>query len=280
MRCTGSERSSPRDMSRPVESSEPASSICDPSKLPTQSRLIFSQGSGSGRTRSGSQDGPTIGPYGPGRARVNLSVTPEAHEVQAMRATSGPPGSPSFASADLQSSLENKLRANLAGTGSTLYRLTWKHWDMPSGRRICALRASVRRTFGSGCFGWLSPTATDAKSSARHGYMLTGNAGTTFLDAARLSGWATPTARDHKSGSVSDATMRRNSRPLSEQARRLADSGPTPSGSAVQTESRGQLNPDLPRWLMGLPVEWANCADMATPSSHRSQLNLFGQSWT
>lgn len=38
---------------------------------------------------------------------------------------------------------------------------------------------------------WPTATTTDAKSSARHGYMIEGNAGTTLLDAAR--GWPTPT---------------------------------------------------------------------------------------
>lgn len=39
---------------------------------------------------------------------------------------------------------------------------------------------------------WPTPTTTDAKSSARHGYMITGQQGTTLLDAVRL--WPTPNA--------------------------------------------------------------------------------------
>lgn len=41
--------------------------------------------------------------------------------------------------------------------GSPEYALTWSTWDMPSGPPICRLRASARRTSGSGCSGW--PTA-------------------------------------------------------------------------------------------------------------------------
>jgi DNA (cytosine-5)-methyltransferase 1 len=41
---------------------------------------------------------------------------------------------------------------------------------------------------------WPTPTTTDAKSSARHGYMITGQQGTTLLDAIRL--WPTPVAED------------------------------------------------------------------------------------
>ena len=43
-------------------------------------------------------------------------------------------------------------------------------------------------------------------------------------------------------------------------------SGETPSGSHAGTEKRGQLNPALSRWLMGLPVIWDLCALRVTPT--------------
>jgi len=44
--------------------------------------------------------------------------------------------------------------------------------------------------------GWPTTTTTDAKSSARHGYVNKGNPGTTLLDAARMAGWPTPRSSD------------------------------------------------------------------------------------
>ncbi len=50
---------------------------------------------------------------------------------------------------------------------------------------------------------------------------------------------ATPTARDWRSGKASQATMERNSRPLSEQI-------------------GGSLNPDWVEWLMNWPITWSS----------------------
>ena len=43
---------------------------------------------------------------------------------------------------------------------------------------------------------WPTPVVEDARSSARHGYMKEGHAGTTMLDAARLTHWPTPKAME------------------------------------------------------------------------------------
>ena len=178
----------------------------------------------------------------------------------------------------------------------------------------------------------------DARSSARHGYMITGNQGTTLLDAARLASWPTTSATDWKSqpgqrwGQLSDPAIApapwatpivRDSRGpksgknaegsvgLSQQSKlagwatpvstelgntmesyramkanmtsgartaithpslqaQLVASGPTPNGSPASTGSRGQLNPDLSRWLMGFPAEWGSCAATETRSSRKS----------
>jgi hypothetical protein len=59
---------------------------------------------------------------------------------------------------------------------------------------------------------------------------------------------ATPTARDWRSGKASQATMERNSRPLSEQI-------------------GGSLNPPWVEWLMGWPLGWTDLKPLATDRS-------------
>ena len=110
--------------------------------------------------------------------------------------TCGPHGSISSTSAALQSSLESRLRARTASLGSTLYTLTWKQRVTPSGRSIPALRASARRTSGSGSGssrkGWNSPRATDGKNGGPN------QANGALSHDAALAGWVTPASRDWK----------------------------------------------------------------------------------
>jgi hypothetical protein len=163
-----------------------------------------------GVSRSGSQDGPTIGQSGRDRVRASRSASrAKALEPQTI-ATSGPSSPSSFASADLQRSLESRLRQRLAGLGSPLYALTWKEWAMQSGPPICALRASGRRTSDSGCSGsgWPTPDASafEAKDIGRmmerraECRARTGNGngfGLTLGQAvAALAGWSTPIVND------------------------------------------------------------------------------------
>lgn len=76
-------------------------------------------------------------------------------------ATCGLPFSSSSKSAGLQLYLESKLHQQMDERGSISYTLTWSRQDTASGRRICVLLASGRRTSGSVFTGWQTPCARD-----------------------------------------------------------------------------------------------------------------------
>lgn len=132
-----------------------------------------------------------VGPMTPrcGAAAVLAKECPQQADasVSPMSVTSGPSGSGSSESVDLLYSLPSRLRARTESLGSTLYKMTWRESTTPSGRSISRLVASARRIEGSGSTSWPTPVKEDARSSARHGYMIEGNQGTTLLDAARLT---------------------------------------------------------------------------------------------
>ena len=152
--------------------------------------------SASGPMRFVKRDGPTTAPSGPDHALASLSAAQASEKGLLTSGTFGHTGSTSSRSAALATSLENRLRAKTDGLGSTLYKLTWKHWDLPSGRQICALRASVRRTSAkdSGSMGpWPTPATTDHKGGYLGGRIRNGKWSTDRLDVtAQLSGWGTP----------------------------------------------------------------------------------------
>ena len=138
-----------------------------------------------------------------------------------MTDTSGPKWIGSFASAALQSSLENRLRALTACTGSTLYALTWKVRTTPRQRSISALRASVRRTSDNGSTGlqsgWATPVAQPAngtpeqfvarKQAAVDRGVQMGLTVSDIAMQAQLAGWPTATTRDWKDGGNPDVNV-------------------------------------------------------------------------
>ena len=151
----------------------------------------------SGPTPFGSQAGQMIDLFGQVPVRANLSAR-QAKALGLMTSgTSGPPSIISLESDALQQSLESKLRAKMQTLGSTLYALTWKPWVTASGRSRSRLRASVRRTSGTGSTGWPTPQTSDstgggqakrAMGETRHGSNLN--------DFVMLAGWGTPTASE------------------------------------------------------------------------------------
>ena len=94
---------------------------------------------------------------------------------------------------------------------------------------------------------------------------------------AAAASWATPSARDHKDSSdpaTWNCTEERDRYDQLPRQAQLTDSGATPSGSPAAMAKRGQLNPALSRWLMGLPPEWCDCAVMGIASLRPKQKRL------
>ena len=157
----------------------------------------------------GLQDGPepcdsqalaTIPRSGPAPALVNHSQAPEKAKDSTTPATSGPTSSASSAACVRHELWESRLQALMPSSGGTLYALTWKEQVTPAGRRICALRASVRRKSDSACIGWPTPTSALAEKGVRsfEGGLMEAmrNHGPDLAAAACLSGWPTPTKSD------------------------------------------------------------------------------------
>lgn len=151
-----------------------------------------------------SQDGRTTAQYGQQVAHVNLSARQAKENNLMMSGTYGPPFIGLQASNALSLYLANSLQAKMQKSGSTLYKLTWKVWAMPSGRRRFRLRASVRRTSGSVLTGWPTPTASNTKNAYQDAEKVIARklAGrqSNLQDFACLAGWPTPAARDGKGG--------------------------------------------------------------------------------
>jgi len=139
---------------------------------------------------------------------VNHFLLQEREQGKTMHGTFGQRGGASSQSVCLQSSLANKLQVLMAGRGSTMFRLTWKHWDMPSGRQICAQRAWAHRTSDNDCTSWLTPIRNDAR---RSDYTYNqGNKNKIMLKLpgqAKLASWATPVARE--AGGTPEQFLRR-----------------------------------------------------------------------
>ena len=214
--------------------------------FPGWGNAIFSQELEPGPMLSVSRESPTTPVSGQGLAPANPSPSQGNEQVSATPGTFGLHGLTSSPSVNLQSYLENKLRAATGSLGSTMYTLTWKVRDTPLGRQICALRASALPTDASGCTsarsGWISPAARDWKDSP---------------------GMST-------TGANPDGSTRNRVDQLPRQAR-LTDFGAGPNGYSAETARRDLLNPAFSRWLMGLPKGWDACVPMAMPLCRRSQ---------
>ena len=179
--------------------------MSNPATFSGSPNATFSLVSEDGALPCAKPDGAIAAPSGQVAARVSRFRAQDADKAMPTNDTSGPLFSASSPSASLQRSLENRLRARMGVNGSPEYALTWKHWDMPAGLPICALRASARRTSGNDSIGWATPQAADSKMRISNAEMamkrqLKPNAQVTLEQQAYLVGWRTPTSCDGERG--------------------------------------------------------------------------------
>jgi len=227
--------------------------------------VISSQELLDGATHSRLQDGLQINLSGQDHHPASHSQLQETEKDKMTSATSGLTSSNLSESVNLQQYLESKLQQQLKQSGSTIYKLIWKHKVTPRGWSYYQLAASAPRTKENDCFSWPTPNQRDYKDGAAPSVVNSGRTDKLAHAVHNIVGWPTPVVSEstHSYGGWNRDGSRKIILKLTGTAKLL--------NARMESTAPSQLNPRFSLWLMGFPIEWAYCGEQVMPLSRRSQ---------
>jgi site-specific DNA-cytosine methylase len=171
--------------------------------------------------------------------------------------------------------METTLLQQIENRGSNLYSTNLSYHRMPSQRLHFLLAASAHHTsvndFGLPHSGWPTTTVRDGKGGYQGGRIRNGKYSTDTLDVtAQLAAWPDEPAHQtvlvdwlqkmrtttHMTPAATFGEALQSVLTKHPQAVRVSASGMIWSGFSAKMATGGQLNPELSRWLMGLPKLW------------------------